>query len=317
MKKSIRDTYVYKVLDLETTIKNCGVVNSDLQKYALKPDVVEAILNEFKFKISFPAKVRVIEEIKAGRITFVDTELVSALPTWMVSTDGMSVKTAVVNLFGKMKIKEDGTAQFNSREIFALAVIALTVRDFYQNEKKVTYNLNVTKLAVKIYERMMYRVLDTLYSLDVGPEWLRASVRMNLRMFCAAYVMEKHFNSGTDYDNVYNYILQDIPRSKEILTRASNDSGMSMECFQSLPAFIEFLTKMHPILKDLDITTFLRKYIMMYGERALLMIENYHYFLAYIFSVTLSGNIIKDFALETSVGKEGIQLYNTYFDLMK
>ena len=322
MKKSIRDTYVYKVLDLETTVKNCGTVNSSLDKHALSKDVVEAILSEMKFKISFPSKQLVIDEIKAGRITLVDTPLVSSLPTWMITADGVTIKTAVVNLFGKIKIREDGTAQFNVREVFALAVIALTVREFYLKEAKIVNNLNITKLAVAIYERMFYRVLDVLFSLDVGPEWLRNSVKVDIRLFAASYLMEKRFNSVSDYDNVYNYILKDVLRNvdpAQYLAKVAAGGGQvfDSEKYSSLPVFIERLSKVHPILKDLDVSMFLRKFIMMYGEKALLMIENYQYFLAYVFSVTLSGNIVKDFALEAPVGKEGIQLYNAYFELVR
>lgn len=316
MKKTIRDTYVYKVLDLDSTVKNCGVINADLQKYAVSSDVVDAILTEFKFKISFPAKVRVIEEIKSGRITFVDSELVGTIPTWMVSTDGITVKTAVVNLFGKIRVKEDGTAQFNSREIFSLAIIALTVRDFYRNESKVMNSLQISKAAVRIYDRMMYRVLDTLYSLDVGPEWLRRVVHVYLRMFMVSYLMEKSFISAQNYDNMYNYILQDLGGA-ELIAKIANDGAVDMSNMKDLPTFMATLSKLSPILKELDVTAFLRKFIMMYGEKALLMIENYQYFLAYVFSVTLSGNIIKDFALETPIGKDGVQLYNSYFELMK
>ena len=323
MKRSIKDTYVYKVLDLESTVKSCGEINADLDKYKLNQDIVDAILNEFKFKISFPAKIRIIEEIKAGKITFVDTPLVANLPTWLISRDGVSIQTAVVNLFGKIKVKEDGTAQFNAREIFALSIIALTVKEFYLKEAKILYNMQISKLAVVIYERIMYRVLDTLYSLDVGPEFLRNDVRIQLRMFAASFLLEKKLVSASDYDSIYNFIIKDLAHGvspemvmKKIMGAVEGNPEM-LDTYKDFPSFIAYLQKIHPILKDLDITTFLRKFIMMYGEKALLMIENYHYFLAYVFSVTLGGNILKDFALETPVGKEGIQLYNLYMDMIK
>jgi hypothetical protein len=314
MQKTIRDTYIYKVLDLESTIKNCGSVNSNIDKYTLKQEILDAILNDFKFKISFPAKVRVIEEIKSGRITLVDTEMVTALPTWMVSDDGIRIKTAIVNLFGKIKVKDDGTAQFNSREIFSLVIIALTVKDFYQNEAKVLNNLQISKLAVIIYDRIMYRVLDTLYSLDIGPLHVRELVHVALRFFMLSFLMEKKFVSANNYDNLYNYVLSDLTKDPQ---KVISNSIVAMDEYKDFPTFISNLSIINPILKDLDIAAFLRKFIMMYGEKALLMIENYQYFLAYIFSVTLNGNIIKDFALETPIGKEGILLYNAYFDLMK
>ena len=320
MKKTIKDTYVFKVLDLASTVENCSKVNSDLGKYALDKDIVDAICNDIKFKVTFPSRQMIIDEIKADKITFVDTEFVRNIPTWMISNDGVSIKTAVVNLFGKIKVKDDGTAQFNSREIFALSIIAVAVREFYLKEAKILNNIQLTKYALVIYERMMYKVLDVLYSLDVAPIWLRTYVRADLRIFAAYYLLEKKFESTSNYDNIYNFIIKDLlPDGTDPTQFLARLGGQTFNAtkYSSLEEYLKNLSSYNPILKDLDITAFLRKFVLMYGEKALLMIENYQYFLAYILSVTLSGNIVKDFAFEGPVGKEGVLLYNTFFDLIR
>lgn len=320
MKKQLKDTYVYQVLGLDGTVANAGKINGDLANYALGSDHMEAIISEIKYKINFPSKVRLIEELKAGTIVLINTPEAVAIPAWLKGDGHGGVKCAVVNLFGKVKDK-DGVIQFNSREVFALAQTGMIIKDFYLKEARVTSNVTMTKMTVAIYERMMYRVLDVLYSLDVGPMWLRNRVRFELRAFCALYMLEKDIN-----DSIMTHIMQDIAQAGKTTVGAINAAAAkhydehgpkeSPE-YQSLPGLMKHLSEMNPVLKDLDITAFLRKFIMMYGEKALLMIESYSYFLALSMSVTVSGNIVKDFALESVIGKEGVNEYNTFFAITR
>jgi len=69
MKKSLKDTYVYKVLDLEKTVAGCAKINNDIASYALKGDQLDAIVNDIKYKINFPAKIRILDELKSGSLS--------------------------------------------------------------------------------------------------------------------------------------------------------------------------------------------------------------------------------------------------------
>ena len=315
MKKTIRDTYIYDVLGLEKAVANCAKVNAHLEKHALPAALVDAISSEIRYKISVPGRNLILEDLRNGNLTLVDTPEVSSIPTWMLAEDG-KIKTAVVNLFGRLRRNPGGdTATFNVREVFALCLIAETVRRFYEKENKVVFNMQLTKLSAIIYTRMVYRVLDTLYSLDIAPEWVRNRVRANIGFFFLYHLMEKRLNSKDDYDASYDAILTLIPNGKNLASLPIDDLGQ--ENYSDLKTFIGALARIHPSLKDLDVTIFLRKFIMMYGEKALLMLESYPYFLAYVFSVSIGGNILKDFALDKTVDKEGIQAYNIFFDLVQ
>jgi hypothetical protein len=320
MKKQLKDTYVYQVLGLDGTVANAAKINNDLASYALPSDQLDAIINEIKYKISFPAKIRLIEELKAGAIVLINTPEATAIPAWLKGDGHGGVKAAVVNLFGKVKDK-DGMIQFNSREVFALAQTGMVIKDFYLKESRITSNVSLTKMTVAIYERMMYRVLDVLYSLDVGPMWLRNRVRYELRVFCALYMLEKDVG-----DSIMTHILQDIAQANKTTVASITASATqhydehgpkSSPQYESLPGLMKYLSEMNPVLKDLDITAFLRKFIMMYGEKALLMIESYSYFLALSMSVTVTGNIVKDFALEPVIGKDGVNEYNVFFGITR
>jgi hypothetical protein len=323
MKKSLKDTYIYGVLGLDRVVPNCAAINAKLAERAIKGDALDAIINEIKYKISYPAKVRLIEDLKSGAIVLVDAHEAAAIPTWLCGDGHGGVKATVVNVFGKAKTNKDGQIQFNVREIFALAQMGLVIREFFTKESKIVFNQFMSKLSVVIFERMMYRVLDVLYSLDIGPSWLRNRVKIHLRFFALSYLLEKDSKN----DSIYNFVLQDIAKQQGVtidhLVAENRDNTAGVDehgnevMYSSLPGLIEGLNKLNPILKDLDIATFLRKFIMMYGEKALLSLENYSYFLAIMMSVSVSGNVVKDFSMESVIGKEGIQLYTTFFDVVK
>ena len=46
------------------------------------------------------------------------------------------------------------------------------------------------------------------------------------------------------------------------------------------------------------------------------MVE-YNYFIAIVISNTITGNYVKDYAFDPSVGKDGIALYNKYMELTR
>lgn len=314
MQKSLRDTYVFNALKLSNTMEACANINAHLPEHAIDSESLENVINEIKYKIQFPYKLRIMDDLKSGAITLINSPEVRLVPTWMIGASDGSVKTAVVNLFGKVKMK-DKQIQFSVRDVYAMAQVGIVIKDFYQKEPRIIHNLHLSKLAITIYERMFYRVLDVLYSLDVGPVWLRAKVKYEISVFCAKYMLEK-----ADNDATISFIDQSLIKGFNVTVNSLQSKLTATDDptrFDSLPAFIQSLSQSNPILKDLDLTAFLRKFVMMYGERALLMIESYQYFLALVMSVTVSGNVVKDFGMESPVGKEGILLYNLYAELTR
>lgn len=318
MKKSIRDTYVYKVLGLETSLQNCSSINKDLASYELSKLHIEQIVNDFKFKVNIPQKNRVIDGIKSGAITIINTEKVNNIPTWLVGDGHGAIKTAVSNIFSKTKVRSnDEPLVYNPREIFAQVQLASNLRDFYLKENKILSSNILSSATIFIYTEMVYKVLDVLYSLNVGQDWLKSYVRIHIALFVTSYLLER----TNPNDSLFENYKQQISRlSKSVVTGLDNLENVSASYSYTKPDAIVELTKnismLSPILKDLDITIFLRKFIMMYGESALMMLENYQYFLAYILSASISGNLVKDFNFESVMGtKKGADVYVLFMNL--
>ena len=320
MNKSIRDTYVFKALSLESTIESCAQVNANPMSYSIPKESVEQVYNELKFKIGQSVKNKIMEEIKDGKIIIIDSLECAALQTWLIADGKGGIKHSVVNAFGKIKIKPDGSSQFNARDIFALCLLSVAVEGFFAKESKVLNSLALTKIAADIYTRMFIKVIDTMYSIRTAQK-VSSMTEVLIRLFFGSYVLEKKFDIQTDQmDNTFTYILNnrntglqgiDITPRKLFGTNDGNP-------LQDLESFIKYLSTTTPLLRELDIGGFLRKVLMMYGEKALLMIENYQYFIAYIISSIVGGNLIKDFQIESSIGPaNATSFYNTYFDLLK
>jgi hypothetical protein len=307
MKKTLADTYVYKVLQMENYIENIkNLGTKGIEKHALSKSQLDNILNDFRFKINnLSTKAPIINQIQDGKMLLITAENLY-LPSWgQISTPGRVDRT-IVNLFGKVKIKDNYSLSFNPREVFAVAQIGYFLSSFYENEKKIVGNTNIIQNATEVYMRVFYRILDTLYSVDSASSQGMVT-RYLICKFFLIYVMEK------DNDESTSELAFRPLRGLDHLPRLKTAIGTETELmYSSLPEFIKALPSYVPILKDLDLSSFLRKFLLSYGEKALLMIENLNYFIALIGSSVISGGYVKDFTLESSIGNEGINLYNQF-----
>lgn len=308
MKKNISSTFVYSALSIEKSIPYISKVNGDVDKHVLKKVYLDQILHDIKFKINFPTKNDIVDQLVNGSLVFVEEPNI-ILPAWSISDGKGNITATVVNLFGKIKAKED-ILQFNVREVFGLAQIGLTLKNFYLNESKICFNNTLVSAACAIYVRMLHRIIDSLFSLETIP-LMSAQTRYLLAKFFMLYMVEREDNETTDA------LAYKSSGSMVTLQSIKGTLNLNEKSFNSLPEFLETLSDNVMILKDLDITSFMRKIIMSYGERSLLMLENYNYFLAIVINSSISGGYVKDYALEGSLGKDALTVYNNFFALTK
>lgn len=307
--KPLSSTYVYNVLKIEHYVDNIKSLNKQsIAKYSLSRNQTENILNEFRYKINFSTKNYITEQIVNGKMILINAPNLY-LPSWaVISTPGV-VDVTFVNLFGKLKIKEaNDSMSFNPREIYAITQIGYMLSKFYENEKKIVGNSNIVNLSTEIYMRLVYRILDSLYSIDSATSQGLVT-RYMINKFFLINVLGKPNNDHTS--DVAFRPLRNVDHFTRLKTAIGNEEP---DMYESLPKFIKALPKYVPLLKDLDIGSFLRKFLLTYGEKSLLAIENYNYFIAIVCSSVINGGYIKDFTVENALGKEAIQLYNLFTD---
>ena len=305
MKKSIRDSFFYVPLGIESYLNNIQKV--DVDKVKLKGNVLENIINEFKFKINFSSKPFIISQIVNDKLVFVN-EPNLYLPAWLKVTTPGTVDKTVVNLFGKVKLKDFDGINFAPREVYGLAQIGYFLSKFYENESKILHNQHILMNAMTVYMRVFFRVLDVLYSVDVSAS-NGMVCRYLINKFFLIYLYEKQNNENTD-----ELAFRPI-KNLDSLARIKTSIGTEpADMYDSLQNFINTLSLIIPNLKDLDISSFSRKVVLMYGEKAILMLENLNYLLAIIGSSTMGTGYIKDYVMESLLGKEAIEVYNNFIN---
>lgn len=308
MKKTIRDSFFYTPFGIEGYLNN--IQKLDVNKAVIGGVRLENILNEIKFKINFSSKQYILPLLSSGRMVFIN-EPNLFLPAWSQVSKAGEVDRTVVNLFGKVKFKDFDGINFAPREVFGMAQIGYFLSKFYENEAKIVNSQHILNNSVEVYMRMVFRVLDILYSVDASPS-NGAVCRFLINKFFLIHVYEKE-NSAT-VDELAFRPLKSIDNLSRIKAAIGSENP---EMFTSLSAFISSLGTYIYTLKDLDISAFSRKVILLYGEKAFLMLENLNYFLAIVSSSTIGTGYVKDYILEGLLGKEAINIYNNFIDLTR
>ena len=305
MKKTIRDSFFYVPLQIESYLSNIQKVNVD--KVKIKDEALENIINEFKFKINFSSKPFIMQLIQNGKMVFIN-EPNLYLPAWIqVNTPG-TVDRIVVNLFGKVKLKDFDGLNFAPREVYGLAQIGYFLAKFYEQEAKIVNNQHILTNAMTVYMRIFFRVLDVLYSVDASAN-NGMVCRFLINKFFLIYLYDKQNNEQTD-----ELAFRPI-KNLDSLQRIKTAIGMEPpDMYDSLQNFINTLSLIIPNLKELDISSFARKTVLMYGEKSTLMLENLNYLLAIIGSSTIGAGYVKDYVMEVLLGKEAVEVYNNYIN---
>jgi hypothetical protein len=305
MKKSIRDSFFYVPLQIESYLNNIQKVNVD--KVKIKDEALENIINEFKFKINFSSKPFIMQLIQTGRMVFVN-EPNLYLPAWLQVTTPGKVDRIVVNLFGKVKLKDFDGLNFAPREVYGLSQIGYFLAKFYEQESKVVNNQHILTNAMTVYMRIFFRVLDVLYSVDASAN-NGMVCRFLINKFFLIYLYDKQNNEQTD-----ELAFRPI-KNLDSLQRIKTAIGMEPpDMYDSLQNFINTLSLIIPNLKELDISSFARKTVLMYGEKSTLMLENLNYLLAIIGSSTIGAGYVKDYVMEVLLGKEAVEVYNNFIN---
>ena len=309
MKKRISDTYLYQALELDNYIKNISDVTQNPSKAVLETAHLDQLTNEIRYKINFSTKMSILNRIHSGKMVIINKENLY-LPAWVTGSPG-KVDKVFVNVFGKVKVKDSTSMVFNPREIFAICQIGYFLEKFQENEARILHNQTIINTSMEIYMRLFFRVIDTIYSVD-SHSGQAMVIRFLINKFFLIYLMEKDNNEGLN--EIAFRPLKSLDNLGRLRTAiGSEDPAM----YTSLTEFFRILPNYAPILKDLDLAAFLRKFLLLYGEKSLLALENLNMFLAIISSSVIAGGYIRDFAVEQFLGKEAISMYNTFIDTTK
>jgi hypothetical protein len=301
MKRSIKDTHIFNQLGLTSKLDDIANVSNNLEENSLSKTQLEFILNDLKSKITFPIKNELISEITAKRIILINSSIpMFILPYWLIK-NSQSETVVIINLFNKIKVKENDTLQYSIRDIFALIQAGYILKEFNTNENKFIFNTTLTKYSIDIYEKIVYKTLDTLYAIDLMSIDIRNKIHAAIRYFFLTVVMERPYNASL----VLPPMLKGDMVEKEIQEANITD-------FESLFTYIQTL------VRTVNIISFYEKFALTFSERSLLMLENYGYFISLISTVLVSGSILKDFVFHGIMGNKLMNdMYKSQLEVLR
>jgi hypothetical protein len=311
---AFQDTYVFKQIGLGINLDRIAEINSNLEAAKIKPADLEAITSDIKHKINVYGKEVILDELETGKTIMVYAPRVQ-LPVWaLVDPKGQVI--SVANVFGAANFTPDKPVNIQQpRKIYTLALMAYVVRKFYEYRKQITQNNQFNTAAGKIYVRFFARILDVLYTVSSSPIQM-SGIEFVLGKFFSRYIVERT-NLSPDFENNFAHSITSKGRDTTITALIETTKGFTDEDYSSLDKFVAALAREFTLLRQADTNTILRRFISMYGEKSLLMIENYQYFIGYTLSAVYSGSLIKDFAYESTMGNDGAKVAQLYLNIVK
>lgn len=304
MQNSLKDSYVYKVLALDRiTQKIANDVVPNLNKHVISDEYLSMITNDVKAKSVGIGKDRIVRNIQVGDIIIINTPGIS-IPAFCVPKGNKIV--AICNIFGKVKVSKDKSQlTYQVKEIFGLLVVAETVKNFFRNEGKFLYNSQLISNVGAIYARMMMRVIDSMFSINViGNERESQFIEYMIIKFYLRRVIEKNLKPNDESANIAS-IINKSKKNSTILYSVGQHQTRSetfpAETFTNLDTFCKAMAENVSSLRNLETNVLLRKVILQLGEKATLMLENPQFLFAYLASSAYNTNLIKDFQM-ASIG---------------
>lgn len=305
MKKTIKDAYVYDLLNLDSTINMIGsTVNPKLEDYKLN---TEEILNDIKHKSTVTNKHRLIKDIQDGNIILISAPGIT-LPAWcMQSKDGNII--AVSNLFSKIKIRNEDEYRYQIKEVLGLIIVASVLRNFFINEKKFIYNNKLITDVAVVYSRMIMRVIDTMFSINsMGNEQESQFIEFMLIKFFYKRVMETSFTTKEAAASAYANVMRKSKKTSSITysiySHSEKANAFPEDTFDSIDNLCKALAGAIPSLSRLETNVLIRKLIFLLGEKSVLMLESPQYLMAYLTASAFSTNLIKDFQISNIAGSD-------------
>ena len=307
--KGLSDTYLFRKDEKVGKNFRENVKKIDWEKDLVDAEYFKNEIDIIKRRFSFTLKQQVINSYENKEITTVFSDhvkLTRLVPIFLIKNRVLKDDiTAVVNLesIGATKSKQ-GEVRIDNKKLYGYLECAYISRELQKTERKFTMNGKIKKLSAECYVKLMRKVLDKLYAINLMPE---KSDRISylLAKFFLLYVLEQPENDATN-DIAYACTSGNSPKKLML----STDLDFPKENYESLETFFKALSEYFDVLNKLNLRVFLNEFMNLYGEDSIFVIENYQRLLEVIITSCIF-NIrgYRDQLVDSTINKDALDLY--------
>lgn len=281
--------------DVYNQMRNSTKITSEIRKIdfredVLQPEDINSFMNIIKQRINQPSKNDVLQMLNSGDFILINKDDIK-IPNFI---NTISFKSG-----GRNKVLVNITNHMNSRgdiypsTLYGLLQNAAIVNILSNSGQSLINNSEMIKNSSMLYSRLMVKVLDKVYALNLD----------KFKTDYLSYVFAKFFIvrvCGRPLDDRVEEIayksstnMSSFRLIKDFENSMTEDETVT---YQSIFNLFESLSTMDAFNK-FKVRTFIEQYIKMYGESTVLAIDHLPSFYSMIFSAQVNAGLNKEYII--------------------
>lgn len=282
----------------------------DLNRDKIELSALAEQINTINKKMNFATKGKIFEYLNSGNIMMVANPEVS-LPKYLntfgrITGNGL---TAVIDISKYAVIRANGIDIF-PRTLYGLLQNGVVLLELSNNWNKYTMNIEFIKNAAISYAKLVGKVLDKTFAINVEPV-KSDMIHFYLAKFFLINLCEKGNNDTTN--NIAHKACFNGTKMEMIL---EEEKMFDETAFNSIFELFNNLKKING-LENLKIRSFVENWVRMYGEGTILALDYLPAFVSMIFSVSIGAGLHRDHIIDSVCSRTNSRMLFEFSKLMR
>lgn len=312
--KSVRDTYLYKVINKKGEFDN--IIKTFLTKGMVpSKDSLSTEYSTIDNYFKFPLKTSVMDAVSDGTVKpmmypkgiTANYKVPTSLPFILTGNrEGGVGAVAVIDNWATFD-EDNKKVSIEPNKLYCFLEGAFIARGIQLGFSTIRHNTVMYTEGASIWAHMFTRVLNRDYALNVNKD------AYNKVLFLAAKYYFINLLQMKDSDTVFNYASKIAGNVSPIAIKRLNDA-FPIEDYKDISTFIQGIAKLGYLiisgLEKLTVRDYVAKYIRMYHNSSLFALEHFSYFIFSIIACINRAHINDIYSWDAAIGtKSGDKLY--------
>lgn len=264
-------------------------------------------------RFSFPLKSKIIDDVSHERVIPLYNRERIQVPIFIPSflyLDKDKVK-ALVNLTKFGDITKEGNFNIQINQLYALLQCGTVLLGCFNNWNRITINQSISRLGVMIYSKLMLKILDKMFVVNIDP------IKSDQLKFLSGkfFLLNQLERSNSDLINnmAYNACTNDTTMS----TIMKMNDEIDPIAYTNINEFLKVIASHFTGMGSLNIKDFLNEWLKMYDQTTLFALEYFPFLCHMVMSVAVSAHLNKEYVIENLLTKEIDKFMNEISNIIK
>lgn len=309
--KNLSETFLFNKTNTVNFINEVKRINfaSDLVKISDLDEQTKIIERRFRFSLL----MNVLNAYRKGEIFPLYSENVNItrlIPIFQIAgSNGKPIGIVNIKPFSS---KNGNNYNIDNKQLYALLECNYINLKIRENLNLFLMNQTILRLSTIIYAKLMNKVLDKMFGINLIPE--RASqINYCLGKFFLLYIIGK--KPSQEVNNIA-YSASFTNGDKNLIM--NSDAQFTENAYNDFEEFFNNLTNNFVGLNKLTIRSFLDNWMIMFGENTVFSVEHFPTMLTNVIcGAIFTARINRDVVFENVVGKETNNLHTEICRILK